>query len=100
MPRKKKKNKEQKPKVVYYDDNSPIADMSQVGNSIGFNKNARQQNNVQQHKQQPKRKSTAKEKWNTYWSSVKLMFLPMIGVLIILLVLYLFLMLISGGFNR
>lgn len=99
MPRKKKKNKEQKPKVIYYDDNSPIVDMSQVSNGIGFNKNSRQKNNPSQQ-QQPKQKSTAKEKWNTYWSAVKLMFLPMIGVLIILLVLYLFLMLISGGFNR
>ncbi len=78
MSKKKKKNKQ---KVVYYDDGSTISDMSAVGR---FNeKNPQRRNNA------PKSASTAKEKFKTFISAVKLMVLPMLVVLAILCVLFL-----------
>lgn len=74
---KNKKNKQQKQKVVYYDDGSTISDMSAV-NRKG-----------QKPKTPPKPRATFKEKWKTYWSAVKMMFIPMCFVLIVLTVLFL-----------
>ena len=55
--------KKKKPKTVYYDDGRSLADMSSV--------NARGR--------QPAGISTGwREKWRTYWSSVKMMILPML----------------------
>lgn len=87
MSKKKKKKKE---KVIWYDDGSTIADMSNV-TKIG------QKTSPQKPQPQPRRVSTAKEKWRTYWKAVKMMLMPMCVVLLVLLiiaVLYLLLMLI------
>ena len=82
MPRnhKKKKNKTPKEKVVYYDDNSTIADMSNV-TAPG----ERRRDNA------PKQRSTAKEKWKTYWTAVKKMIGPMLIVLAVMTVIFLIL---------
>ena len=73
--------KQKKEKIVYYDDERvTIADMSAV-NKKGERQPA--------PRVQPKKYSTAKEKWNTYWSAVKMMFMPMLVVLAIISVLFL-----------
>ena len=74
--------KKKKEKIIYYDDNSTIVDMSSV------NKKGQKQ-----APPLPRMKSTAREKWKTYWSSVKMMFIPMCVVLFIIAVLYLLIML-------
>ena len=85
---KKDKNKKKKEKVIYYDDNSTISDMSQV---TGMHKKKSNSNPA------PKPPSSFKDQWRTYWSAVKKMILPMLGVLIILGLLYLLIMGISGN---
>ena len=85
MPRKhKKKKKAPKEKVVYYDDGSTIADMSNVP---APGERRRDKN--------PKPRSTAREKWNTYWASVKLMIGPMLIVLAVLSVIFVVMFLIA-----
>lgn len=79
--------KEKKEKVVYYDDNSPIVDMSAVNKS-----------GKRQPPPTPRQQSTFKEKWQTYWAAVKTMFKPMIVVLGILGALYFLMMWLSGNF--
>lgn len=81
----KKKSKKNKEKVVYYDDNSTIVDMSNV-TRIGQKNPA--------PPPPPRRKSTFGEKWRTYWSAVKMMLFPMFIVLLGLTVLYLIIMLV------
>ena len=77
MGKKKKKNTE---KVVYYDDNSTIADMSNVTGLKG---------KKPQQSPYPRRRSTFKEKWKTYWSTVKMMLFPLFIALLALGILYL-----------
>ena len=86
MPRnhKKKKKKAPKEKVVYYDDNSTIADMSNV-TAPG----ERRRNNNSQPR------STAKEKWKTYWAAVKKMVGPMLIVLAVMTLVFGIIMLIT-----
>ncbi len=88
MPRnhKKKKKKAPKEKVVYYDDNSTIADMSNV---TAPGEKRRDRNAP------PKQRSTAKEKWKTYFSAVKKMIGPMLIVLAVMTVIFLILMLVA-----
>ena len=74
---KKKKDTE---KVVYYDDNSTIVDMSNVTGLKGKKR---------QPSPYPRRRSTFKEKWKTYWSAVRMMLFPMFIVLIVLGIAYL-----------
>ena len=62
-----KKKKEKKPKVKYIDDGSTIADMSNVGYGS--------------HGRGARCSSSAKEKWQTYWEAVKMMFVPMLIVI-------------------
>ena len=81
-----KKQKKQKEKIVYYDDNSPIADMSSV-NKTG----------KKQPPPPPRVQSTAREKWNTYWGAVKKMFMPMMFVLLVIGILYFFTMCLGGN---
>ncbi len=83
----KKKKKE---KVVYYDDGSTISDMSGVKG--GIIDKTRPKNDGR-----PRRKSTFGEKWRTYWAAVKMMILPMLGVLLILVVLFIILSIIVNG---
>ena len=80
------KKKAKKEKIIYYDDNSTIADMSSVNKS-----------GKKQPSPPPKIRSTAKERWKTYWSAVKMMFIPMLFVLGVLVVLYLFTMCCTGN---
>lgn len=88
MSKKKRKTKE---KVVYYDDNSTISDMSGVtGTFNGMIPKDRPKSD----KNRPKAPSRFGDKWRTYWSTVRLMILPMCIVLGILLILYLLLMVI------
>ena len=96
----KKKNtaKKQKEKVVYYDDNSTIFDMSGVNASRRRGSAAANEtrgNGEQTPKKANtnnaygnKRRSTAKEKWKTYVSAVKMMFPWMCIALIAIGVLY------------
>ena len=64
------KDKKNKKKVTYIDDGRTIADMSGVG------------------KKRPEKldsldrpSSSFKAQWNTYWSTVKMMFIPMLVVM-------------------
>lgn len=73
------KKKEKKEKIRYYDDGSTIANMSGV-------KDRRLPGG------DPLRpRATAKEKWDTYWNAVKMMFVPMLFVLVILCIAYMIL---------
>ena len=80
-------SKKKKEKVVWYDDNSTVSDMSNVGRGVEKKKSTQLS--------QPKRYSTARDKWNTYWSAVKMMFLPMCIALTVIVILYILLMLIA-----
>ncbi len=60
------KDKNKKKKITYIDDGRTIADMSAVGGKKSGEK---------------KQKSTLKSQWQTYWDTVKLMFVPMLIVL-------------------
>lgn len=86
MPRnhKKKKKKEPKEKVVYYDDNSTIVDMSNV---TGMGERPRSKD--------AKPRSTAREKWKTYFGAVKKMIGPMLVVLFIMTLVFGVIMLIA-----
>ncbi len=66
---KEKKNK--KKKVTYIDDGRTIADMSGVGKKKPDVKLDRLD----------KPDSSFKAQWNTYWSTVKMMFVPMLVVI-------------------
>ena len=70
------KDKKKKEKVIYIDDGRTIADMSNVGYGKYISKDG-------------KRRSTFKEKWNTYWEAVKMMLVPMLVVIGIITVAYL-----------
>lgn len=85
--KKNKKNKTKKEKIIWYDDNSTIADMSAVSGTKGNAPGS------------AKPRSTFKDKWNTYWSTVKLMLLPTTFVLGVIAALYVIIMLITGGFG-
>ncbi len=74
-------SKKKKEKVVYYDDNSTIADMSSV--------NKKGQKQPPPPPKSVRSPSTFKEKWQTYWSAVKMMLAPTLVVLAIILILYL-----------
>ena len=87
-----KKNRKKKEKIIWYDDNSTIADMSAVPNGRKIKEGERSNTT--------KPRSTFKDKWNTYWSTVRQMLLPMGCVLLVLALLYVFIMLITGGFSR
>ena len=77
--------KKKKEKIIYYDDNSTVVDMSSVNRK-----------GEKQPPRAPKMQSTASEKWRTYFASVKMMFLPMLCVLTVIGILYLISLWISG----
>ncbi len=79
-----KKKKTKAEKVVYYDDNSTIVDMSQVPGMGG-----------KKPPQQPRRKSTFSEKWRTYWSAVRMMLLPTLIAIIAISIVFLVIMLVT-----
>ena len=84
-----KQNKPKKETIIYYDDNSTIADMSKITN--GRKKTAPQ-------KSEQYTVPRATSKWRTYWNAVKMMIIPMFVVLGVLAILFLFLMLLGGNF--
>ena len=69
--------KKKKEKIIYYDDNSTLVDMSSVT-----------RNGKKAPPRQPRIQSTFREKWATYWSSVKMMFGPMLVVIVGLCILF------------
>ena len=68
--------KEKKEKVRYYDDGRTLADMSHVRRNFEAKKN-------------PQYRSSFKEKWNTYWTAVRLVFPTMVTFLVVIAFLYL-----------
>ena len=86
MPRKNKKKKKKAPKekVIYYDDGSTVADMS----------NVRAPGERKKDKNSAPR-STARDKWNTYWAVVKKMVLPMLIALAVISVVFIILMAVA-----
>ena len=91
------KKKQKKEKVIYYDDNSTIADMSRVGRKGQTSSTPPPvQDDTGMRKVKPY--STSGDKWRTYWTAVKMMFKPMLIVLGVMTVLFLLLMLLAGGF--
>ena len=76
------KKKEKKDKVRYYDDGRTVSDMSGVRPSPLSGGD-------------PLRpRASAKEQWDTYWNAVKMMFGPMLVVLVGLGILYMILYLL------
>lgn len=73
--------KKRQVKVVYYDDNSTVADMS------GTRKDAHRP---------PRKKSTFKEKCHTYFSVMKKMVIPMLCTLAAFTLIYLILLWIAS----
>ena len=67
------------PKPKYVDDGRTLADMSGVGGP-------------RFHRSQNTSRSTGKEKWDTYWAAVRMMFVPMLcfitGLIIIYMIVY------------
>ena len=73
-----------KEKITYIDDGRTLADMSGItGGRLGRrNPNAP--------------RSSAKEKWNTFWNAVKMMFLPMLATMGAVCIIFAILWLIFG----
>jgi len=78
--------KKKKEKIIYYDDESTLVDMSSVTRS-----------GKKEPPRPPRAKSTFIEKWRTYWNAVKMMVVPMCVVLLIIGVMYLVVMFASGN---
>ena len=87
-----------KEKVIYYDDNSTIFDMSNVRGGFrgGRQSGGAEERNGKERREEPRKTSTAKEKWQTYVNAVKLMFPWMCVAIIVICVLYFVLL----GFGR
>lgn len=84
--------KKKKDKIIYYDDNSTVSDMSGVrGSRVKTPQGVdRTQADPRAHRrEETKPRSSFKAKVKTYWDTVKTMFVPMLTVLIILAALYL-----------
>lgn len=71
--------KSKKEKIKYIDDGSSVADMSGIHSGPRLNRNP--------YRSRPK----AKDVWNTYWSAVKMMFVPMLVVICALIIIYMIL---------
>jgi len=80
--------KKKKEKVVYYDDNSTVADMSSVTRS-GKKEGAKAP--------QAPRASVGTSKWQTYWQAVKMMFVPMLFALGVIGATFLLIMAFTGN---
>ena len=70
--------KPKKEKTIWIDDGRTLADMSSVGGS-------------RLNKHWSGSTSTAKEKWDTYWAAVRMMFVPMLTVMVAICVIYMIL---------
>lgn len=72
-----------KEKITYIDDGRSIADMSGVSGGFGFSDS------------KPSRyRASFKEQWKTFWTAVKMMFLPMLTVVGGIILIYLILSLV------
>jgi hypothetical protein len=78
--------KKKKEKIVYYDDNSTLVDMSSVT-----------RNGKKAPPRPPRTRSTFKDQWRTYWSAVKMMVIPMCVALLLLAIMYLVIMFSTGN---
>ena len=76
------KKKEKKEKVRYYDDGRTLSDMSGVRPSPLSGGDLLRP------------RASAKAKWDTYWNAVKMMFGPMMVVIVILCIAYMILYLL------
>ena len=65
--------KKKKEKVIYVDDGRSLADMSAFRGNTACNMQS---------------KGSAKDRWNTYWGAVRMMFGPMLVVIVGLCVIY------------
>ena len=74
--------KKKKEKIRYVDDGRTLADMSGVSAGPRLGRDP--------YRQSPK----FKDAWTTYWTAVKMMFLPMLAVIGALVVIYLILYLL------
>lgn len=83
-----KKAKKKKEKVVYYDDGRTVADMSNV--SRRWSPSTRQT---------VRRKGRGREIWHTYWGAVRMMFGPMLAVIVVLIILYMILTVVFTFFG-
>ena len=71
-----KKEKKKREKIIYIDDGRTIADMSGLAASKKRTPTAQNRS--------PAPRSTFREKWATYWRSVKYMILPMLFTLAVI----------------
>lgn len=71
-------SKKKKEKITYIDDGRTLADMSALGGGIGSSGSSGS-----------RPRSGWKDIWNTYWSAVKMMFVPMLVVVGAIVVIYL-----------
>lgn len=69
--------KKKKEKITYIDDGRTIADMSALSGG-----------RTSRSKSCGGYRGSAKDKWNTYWGAVKMMFVPMLVVVCALIVMY------------
>lgn len=67
-----------KEKITYIDDGRTIADMSALSGG-----------RTSRPKTYGGYRGSAKDKWNTYWGAVKMMFVPMLVMVAAMIVLYL-----------
>ncbi len=78
--KKNRKEKQKKEKIIYIDDNSTVADMS----------------NTRREKKGQKKQSTFREKARTYFTVVKKMIFPMLVTLLALTIAYLVVLAVAG----
>ena len=84
-------SKKKKEKITYIDDGRTIADMSAF---TGRKKLDTGKDNF------VRPQSTFKDKWNTYWSAVRRMIIPMFITLGIITVMFFLSYVFLGGFNK
>ena len=78
--KKNRKEKQKKEKIIYIDDNSTVADMS----------------NTRREKKGQKKQSTFREKARTYFTVVKKMIFPMLVTLLALTIAYMVVLAVAG----
>ena len=89
--------KKKKEKVIWYDDNSTISDMSNVGRRGQGSQAPKSNTEKPSSLRTVKNYSTFKDKWKTYWQTVKMMIMPTMVALFIILLLYLLMLWITSA---
>ena len=87
--------KKKREKIVWVDDGSTVADMSGVGGGLGGNRPPKPRPTTQKGKPMNRFQSCAA----TYFGAMKMMFVPMLVVLGIICLVFLFLWILMGGLN-